>query len=167
MQNPINIFCRIDEKCSILYYSCSCKCCLSRTNMNICRSFHIYDIFKIFGSTRKLPTLAYVTTYLHNSTKLIPFPPPKWFAPNKKFMLHCVEIRCLHKTNTIVFTILSGLRQAKFHFSNTSIAKVILFGLVIYCLLIPNRGKVVVCSRSLIPGFFQLRQVQRSVKHVL
>ena len=37
-----------------------------------------------------------------------------------------------HKTNTVVFTIITTTKCAKFHHSNTIITKVSLFGYVIY-----------------------------------
>ncbi len=41
-------------------------------------------------------------------------------------------MRYLHKTNTIMVTILSAIKQAKFHLSSIIITEVSLLGYVIY-----------------------------------
>ena len=44
------------------------------------------------------------------------------------------HFRYLHKADTIVFTIVSTIKQAKFDLSRTIITEIILFGCVIYSL---------------------------------
>ena len=56
----------------------------------------------------------------------------KWYRSKDKCIMWCWYLRYLHKTNTIVFTIISAIKEAKLHVSSKNISRVSLFGYVIY-----------------------------------
>ena len=56
----------------------------------------------------------------------------KWCRPREKCILRWEYSNYPHKTNTIVFTILSAIKWAKFHLSHTIIVKVSWFDYAIY-----------------------------------
>ena len=58
--------------------------------------------------------------------------PSNGTATSKKSILQNKYFRYLHKTKIIVFTIISVIKQAKFHHFTTIIGRVRLFGHVIY-----------------------------------
>ena len=63
----------------------------------------------------------------------------KWRHPyKKKIISYCEYFRYLHETNAVVFTILSAIKQAKFHFSVTIIDRISLFVHVIYSSSLPH-----------------------------